>query len=413
MKSKIISLLLLLAVVSFSNEIQIASIQLSAGEFDRQQTPVSVSLDGLTVNQDVGQFQMVKVSSGKRERIPSQVISGDNSRLYWVVDRIAANESFTYELVRTELQSDEAAIEVEVDEQKIVIQKDGKKLLQYNSATVFPPDGVDPIYKRSGFIHPLWSPSENVLTRIQPPDHYHHYGIWGPWTKTHIADREIDFWNLAKGHGTVRFAGLMSIIEGAAVSGFKVHQEHIDFGASGSDKMAMNEVLDVRAWNVASGAWMLDYTITLNCPTDTVMLDAYRYGGGIGFRAVESWTNKNVRVLTSENKTRKDADGSMARWCDVSGENEAGQRSGIVFMSHPNNRRHPEPMRIWPENANRGRGDMFFEFCPIRHDSWLLAPGQDNVLKYRMFVYDDSLDAQTAEQLWQDFANPPKIVLVP
>src|SRR5690606_42107088 len=38
-------------------------------------------------------------------------------------------------------------------------------------------------YGRSGFIHPLWSPKGQVLTRVQPEDHYHHYGIWNPWTQ--------------------------------------------------------------------------------------------------------------------------------------------------------------------------------------------------------------------------------------
>lgn len=35
-------------------------------------------------------------------------------------------------------------------------------------------------YKKSGFLHPVWSPGGEILTRIQAPDHYHHYGIWGP-----------------------------------------------------------------------------------------------------------------------------------------------------------------------------------------------------------------------------------------
>ena len=27
------------------------------------------------------------------------------------------------------------------------------------------------------------TPSEKVLTNINPEDHWHHYGIWNPWTK--------------------------------------------------------------------------------------------------------------------------------------------------------------------------------------------------------------------------------------
>ena len=412
MITRLVLFVVLLTAVCPAKENKLATLHVNAGDQHRQQTPVSISLDGLSIPGDDGQLQLIHISNGERRRILVQIVPGYHPRLFWIVNQASADEILTYELVRTDVSFDDTSIQVESDEQKLLIRKDGKNVLQYNTAVIYPPEGIDDIYKRSGFIHPLWSPTEAVLTRIQPPDHYHHYGIWGPWTKTHIADREIDFWNLAKGHGTVRFGGLLSIVEGAVFSGFKALQEHVDFGAAGSDKTAINEILDIRVWNVLD-VWLLDYTITLNCPKDSIMLDAYRYGGGIGFRAVESWTNKNVRVLTSEGKTRIDADGSMARWCDVSGESEEGRRSGIVFMSHPNNRRHPEPMRIWPENANQGRGDMFFEFCPIRHDSWPLAPGQDYVLKYRLMVYDESSDAQTAERVWQDFAHPPEVKLAP
>jgi len=62
-------------------------------------------------------------------------------------------------------------------------------LLQYNFGITMPPAGINEAYKRSGYIHPLYTPHGQVLTRIQPPDHYHHYGIWNPWT--HIAMKVI------------------------------------------------------------------------------------------------------------------------------------------------------------------------------------------------------------------------------
>jgi hypothetical protein len=142
------------------------------------------------------------------------------------------------------------------------------------------------------------------------------------------------------------------------------------------------------------------------------MLDAYRYGGGIGWRATEKWHKDNCTVLTSENKTRKDADGSFARWCMVEGESEVAEgRSGILFLSHPSNRMHPEPMRIWPLDANGGRGDMYFEFVPIRHNDWKLEPKQNYTLKYRMIIFDGKMDAERAEKYWNSFASNPKIRL--
>jgi len=176
----------------------------------------------------------------------------------------------------------------------------------------------------------------------------------------------------------------------------------------------MNEILDVRAWNVGKNVWVVDYTTTLNTTLKNgIMLDAYRYGGGIGFRATEKWNKDNCTVLTSDNKTRIDADGSYARWCLVEGESDVNEgRSGILFLSHPANRMHPEPMRVWPLDANNGRGDMYFEFVPIRHDDWKLEPKKDYTLKYRMIIFDGKIDAKTAEMYWNSFAGNPRIEMI-
>jgi len=137
---------------------------------------------------------------------------------------------------------------------------------------------------------------------------------------------------------------------------------------------------------------------------------AYRYGGGIGFRATEKWHKDNCTVLTSEGKTRIDADGSNAKWCIVEGESDTEKgRSGILFLSHPSNRMHPEPMRVWPLDANGGRGDMFFGFTPIRHVDWKLNKNTDYTLKYRMIIFDGKIDSETAEQYWNAFAKLPQI----
>jgi len=387
-------------------------IKVLAGQFDRFNTPVSLPLDGLNYNQDKGNLKLYEISKGERTAVSCQLEPGRSARLWWVLSGVTkAGKSRTFELVLGDSLSESSVIRAVPDDKKLVLQKNSKNVLQYNHAVVFPPDGIDPLYKRSGFIHPLWSPAGNVLTRIQPPDHYHHVGIWNPWTKTLFEGKNVDFWNLGEGQGTVRFAGYVSVVEGSVYGGFAVRQEHVDFQAKGADKVALNELWEVRVWNVPGVALLWDLTTTLNCASSPVELEAYRYGGGIGFRATEHWSRENVLVLTSEGKTRQEADGSRARWCDVSGGFDDSSRSGIIFMSHPANREHPEPMRIWPEDSNNGRGDMFFEFCPIRHKAWKLLPGVNYVLNYRMLVYDNNISRSTAESLWQDFASPPKVTI--
>ncbi|NCB09068.1 MAG: hypothetical protein EOM73_13000 [Bacteroidia bacterium] len=383
---------------------------------ERIDAPVSVSLDGINYNTDKGNLALYEITPSGEKPVPSQVEPGHSARLWFILNGVTKKNSERKFVLKQEGKATAvpAKVSLQKDHKDLSLQMNGKPILSYRFATTFPPDSVSPLYKRSGFIHPLYSPGGEVLSRIQAPDHYHHYGIWGPWTKTTIDGREVDFWNLYSGQGTVKFAGFLSEVEGAIYSGFQALQQHIDFGTKGEDQIALNEILDVRTWNTNEKVWIIDYTTSINSPLKNgIMLDAYRYGGGIGFRATEKWHKDNCTVLTSDGKTRVDADGSYARWCIVEGESATTEgRSGILFLSHPSNRMHPEPMRVWPLDANAGRGDMYFEFVPIRHENWRIDPNQNYTLKYRMIVFDGKMDAATAEKYWNSFAVMPQIEIV-
>lgn len=284
---------------------------------------------------------------------------------------------------------------------------EGKVLLTYQTAIADVPEGVDSKFRKSGFIHPLASLSGQELTRIQPPDHYHHYGIWGPWTRTLVEGREVDFWNLGEGQGRVDFDHLISKKEHAEYAEIIVRQNHVDLLAPKGAQVAIEEDLGIRVWNTQGNRYAVDYTTQISTPLSSpVVLDAYRYGGGIGFRATARWGTANSHILTSEGKDRKSADGSFAKWVMVYGESDdpSGQ-SGILFLSHPKNRAHPEPMRVWPEDFYDGKENVFIEFCPIRHKAWEILPGKSNVLKYRMIVFDGNLSPEEAEDFWNEFAR--------
>ncbi len=272
------------------------------------------------------------------------------------------------------------------------------------------PKGTSRNYSRSGFIHPLWAPDGQVLTAVHPKDHIHHMGIWNPWTSTEFEGRKVDFWNLKAGTGTVRFVKFASKTSGPVFGGFRAVQEHVDLSAPKGAKVALNEDLDVRIWNLGGTekGFLVDYVTTQRCASRSpLLLKKYRYGGFV-FRATQDWHTSNSHVLTSEGKTRKDGHATRAKWCMVYGTTAKGP-AGIVFMSHPGNRSHPEPMRIWPPGTNNGRSNMFFNFCPVQKAPWTLKPGMDYVRRYRFHVYAGKATPKEAERLWQDYANPPRI----
>jgi len=279
----------------------------------------------------------------------------------------------------------------------------GKPLLTYRYTVMPPPEGVDEAYGRAGYIHPLQTLSGKVLTHIQPADHYHHYGLWNPWTHVEYRGEMYDLWNIGDKKGTVRFVDFAEIFQHKDYAGFEAVHDHVIFD-NGKETVIMKENWRIAISQLDADKYRVDIRSTLVPATDAdVILKEYRYAG-LGFRATPEWTNTNSNVQTSTGKTRKDADGSLERWAIMSGQ-LGDSEGGILFLSHPDNYNFPEPVRVWPLDANGGRGDQFFNFSPTKTKDWVLNSGETYTLQYRLVVFDGSLSADEAERLWQSFAN--------
>ena len=385
-------------------------VVVEAGDFERQDCVVSVSVPGWDVDRKSGVVMFEKVGK-KKKPVKCQVIWKDDKTpvLYWVLDGITpSGESREFVIQQKKGSAGTGTMKVEDTGKALVLKQNGSEILQYNYATVFPPAGVDLSYQRSGFIHPAYSPSGNVLTAIQPKDHYHHYGIWNPWTRIEYDGKMYDLWNLRDKQGTVRARDIKPTYQGDICAGYKAGLDHYIFTSSG-EKVIMNESWTVKAWNVGGG-FLWDFESGLDPATELpVLIKAYRYAG-FGWRATEEWTKENCEMFTSEGKTRQEIDGTTARWIYTTGQCRGG-RSGMLFLGHPDNYNSPEPLRIWNEGANGGRGDAFVNFAPTKNKDWKLMPGKHYTLRYRVFSYDGEMTRERADRLWNDFAYPPKVTI--
>ena len=341
-----------------------------------------------------------------RSPVPFQI---DDRHIHWIIPA-SGQKTARYELVKQpRSQAPADSIRAVADNGELTILNGRQQLLRYVYKTVYPPTGIDTAYKRSGFIHPLWSPKGQVLTRIQAPDHYHHYGVWNPWTHILYKEDTIDCWNLKDRKGTVRFAKFVSVVSGPVYAQYETLHEHVAFHKDGGEEVMLNELQTVRVYRPAGDTYLFDLTIQLNCATQNpVVLLAYRYGG-VGWRATEEWNKDNSEVLTSEGRTRTDADGTKARWCIVQGA-VGGDWAGAEMMSFPGNYNYPEPLRVWPLTMN-GRGDMYANFSPTKDVDWPLYPGHNYTLRYRWVVFNGHFTKEKAESDWSWFTQPAKITV--
>lgn len=369
--------------------------------------PVSIKLDDLTFVAD-SSLALFELQGKNLVPVPFQIMQDGYRALHWTIHPNGKTD-FRYQLTNA-AQKTFSKISALQTEASITFTTNNNPLLRYNSGMVYPPTKIDTVFKRSGFIHPLFAPHGQALTRIQAPDHYHHYGIWNPWTHVLFEKDTIDFWNLNARKGTVRFAKLVSRTEGPIFSEIKALHEHVVFQKGGGEKIALNELQTIRVYQPEQNNdyYIVDISSQMSCASESpFQILKYRYAG-MGWRTTEFWNNTNCEVLTSEGKTRKDTDGTRAKWCIVQGELPGNDKGGVAFLSYPTNYNFPEPMRIWTLNTN-GRGDMFFNFAPTKDRDWLLEPGKTYTLKYRMVVFNGKFDQAKAESAWQNFAHPPAI----
>lgn len=287
----------------------------------------------------------------------------------------------------------------------IEIKNDGKVVLTYHKALMPPPEGQPDYFARSGFIHPIASPSGGVVTGIHPDDHIHHMGLWHAWVETYHDGRNLDFWNLKEQTATIRYVGTQDIIEGDQQVGFTVRQHHVALAKAGRPEQVILEEdfsILVRATNEL---YQIDHkTVQTNVSEQALELPAYRYGGPLAYRAPYHWDKSNSNYLTSEGKDRNNGHQTRARWCAMYGPTEYGY-STIVILGHPDNHDAPQRQRIWPESNHEGR--IFFNWVPIQEHAWSLQPGQPSKMQYRLLVHDGRPNAMRIERAWTDYAGSP------
>ena len=376
--------------------------------------PVSLDLNSITHLPD-SLLDLVDVTSGKPIQVPFQIDNLNGRNIYWMIvpQPNKQHTSHLFELHRkSKKEKRKYFLALEATENTLIIKKNGEDLWQYNQGIVYPPEGIDSTYARSGFVHPMRTPGGKTLTRIQPSDHYHHYGLWNPWTRVSYKNELIDFWNLKEKQGTVRFANFITRTSGPVYADYKVLHEHVVLKDRKVPEIAMTEVQGTRIFALEENNdyYLADISIVLNTtPEEAVVLKEYRYGS-LGWRTTEKWDRYNSEVITSEGLNRKSADGSLARWCIVQGELD-DKYGSVVMMSYPSNYNHPEPLRIWPEDMY-DRGDMYANFAPTKNMDWHLEPSKSYQLNYRFLISSKKISPEEAEAAWIQFAQKPKITIM-
>lgn len=288
-------------------------------------------------------------------------------------------------------------------------------VFSYQMAAGPVPEGVAEVYRHGAHLHPVYSPAGKLLTNNHPADHLWHRGIWMSWTKTQFEGGEPDFWNMGKPVtkgategpllAEIRFDSLQRTWSGRVQAGFVSQHRFLD-RTSGTEKDVLAETWEVTVSSFGgdNAIHVVDLVSTQRCAGDSPLkLPQYHYGG-LGVRGNGLWAEPDaVKMLTSEGHDRKTGDSTRARWVSLGGDVD-GSATGMVILIHPDNFRFPQPLRLNPKNPQ-------LSIAPSQLGDWSIEPGKDYVSRYRFILADKAAAADWIEPLWNDYAQPPKVVV--
>lgn len=389
-------------------EVSIAEVRLESGPVDRCGSVVRIDL-GLERGAEAGPLAFEDASSG--QHLPLQAAPDAAGAYLTRLDLpMPAGTARTFHVVPVS-ETANASHRLIDAEGHLLLQHQGQPILRYNEA---PHDGkpwtgpgqAPAARHRSGNLHPIWSPAGERLTEIFPDALPHHLGVWVGWVKSEHAGQALDFWNLKRADEIeqIRFdRWLWQVSEGPVMAGFKAAHEY-----TVARKAVLDETLAIQAFAENAGI-LLDYTVEQTwLANKPLRLKQHTYGGMLGWRYPSAWSDDSVveasgGVRQTLGQGSGPVDASRARWVKIEGR--AGEATpGFLIMSHPDNFRHPESLRIRHDGPGEGG---YIHFTPIREAGWQLESGHKTSYRYRIFLFDGELSAQTAELKWQQFVEPP------
>lgn len=375
-------------------------ITVSAGDYDRQHTPVPVTLPPELAGK---RFEL----RGPGGRLPLDV-DGQGNGLF-VLPALKKGKQARYQLHESKAKA-ATGVEVTREGDNVEVRVGGKRLLRYQAQPAPPKPDIPQDFHRGGYLHPVFTPSGIQVSDDYPADHKHHHGIFTAWTSTEYEGRKPDFWNMGGKKGRKDHLSTGETLPGGAAGRFTTLLSSTDLGVT-PPKQVLKETWRVTAYRTHPKAppyflFDLEWTdeVLGNSP---LVLPQYRYGG-LGVRGHIDWLGKDrTTFLTSDGKDRTNAENTPARWVHMAGKvrgearNDAGETlAGIAALDHPANFRAPQPVRISPDQP-------YFIYSPMKAGKMQLEPGKPYVSRYRFVVADGAPDRALLDRLWNDWAHPP------
>lgn len=391
--------LVLLACLSIPCSVDAQLIEVNSGTHPRANSIIEVKLDKPLNKRH--RYQIRNIDTGRST--PVQVVK-DSQVVFILPDTLEAGQSARYKIEKC--RTSRVPFKLVNDQDGLEIQVDNKPVLQYHSMLARPAFESPDYYARSGFVHPLYSPSGNILTDDFPVGHLHQHGIMMAWVSTRFKNETPDFWNQHLEKGNVRHVTVLSLEEGPVYCRARIQLQHY----TPHQQEILEEIWTLTVYPF-SGYFLFDIQSDQhNTTNDTLILNKYHYGG-MAFRGSREWNiddKENYRntwnILTDSGYTVADGNGKHAAYVCAEGLIN-GRRSGVTVYGFPENFRYPQAIRVHPVMP-------YWCYAPVIDDEFRIVPNATYHSRYRYYVYDGEKDGERLKGIYGDIVKPPLVRLI-
>jgi hypothetical protein len=296
------------------------------------------------------------------------------------------------------------SLEVIETEQSISVEQDNKTVLTYVKVSPPAPPGINPIFERSGCLHPVSSPRGHTVTAMFPADHAHQHGIFSAWVKATYDGQTIDFWNLAARKGCVLHQRVIAIFDNSETAGFEVDLIHR------VETLPTVDVLRER-WKVTvyptDGTYhQFDLETTQTALTDKPLIVDKHHYGGFALRGPTRWLTGKDSDGPKQGEVAREPSGFLndlgsnrihgnhqhAKWVSLWGTIDQ-QPVSITVLCHAANFRAPQAARLHPTKP-------YFCFAPCVDGEFSIDRDHPFQSRYRYLITDAKPDSQWINQQW-------------
>ncbi len=250
------------------------------------------------------------------------------------------------------------------------LSEGGAPVLVYNYGMQLK-EGAPGRYRRSSYIHPLYTPDGTVITDDFPADHYHHRGLSWMWPRVTIAGQTYNLWEITEGGIRQKFVRWLAREAGSAQARIAVEN-----GWYVDSRRVMKETVEIVAHPAGENRRRLDLALTFEALEEPVAiagtLDLKKGYGGLCLRFAP---RENTVLRTDTGQESRDTDLVPHPWAELEGT-FAGRRAAARIDIDPGNPGFPNGWCL------RNYGFLGVNFPGL--EPYTLAPGKPLTLKYRI-----------------------------